>query len=73
MRYFCQADVFNEPYTDSLFRYRNEADLLYEEQWDKGSGKWEPTTQLTKLLTGGDCTLIEITEQTADSMRQANF
>ena len=72
MRYFCQADVFNEPYTDSLFRYRNEADSHFEEQWDRRSGKWEPTTLLTKLLTGGDCTLIEITEQTADSMRQEN-
>jgi hypothetical protein len=72
MRYFCQADVFNEPYTDSLFRYRTEADLHHEEYWDRYSGKWEPTTLLTKLLTGGDCTLVEITEQAADSMREAN-
>ncbi len=49
------------------------ADLLYEEQWDRHSRNWEPTTLLTKLLTGGDCTLIEITEQAADSMRQANI
>ena len=70
MRYFCQADVFNKPFANSLFRYRQEYDLLYEEEWDQSSGIWEPTTTLTRLLTGGDCTLVEISEQIADSIKQ---
>jgi hypothetical protein len=65
-----QPAADNKPFADSLFRYRQEDDLLYEEEWNQSSGIWEPTTTLTRLLTGGDCTLVEISEQIADSIKQ---
>ena len=71
MRYFCQADVNNEPYENSLYRIREEADLIYEEFWNASSQTWEPTTELTKLLIGGDCSTLEITKESAQSLIQS--
>ena len=65
MKYFCQADVNNMPYENSLYRYREENQLFLEEIWNAISQKWESTTYLTKLLTGGDCSTLEITEESA--------
>jgi hypothetical protein len=70
MRYFCQADVNNNPYENSLYRMRKEDDLIYEEFWDASSQAWEPTTELTKLLIGGDCSTLEITKESAQSLIQ---
>jgi len=70
MRYFCQADVNNYPYENSLYRMRKEDDLIYEEFWDASSQAWEPTTELTKLLIGGDCSTLEITKESAQSLIQ---
>jgi hypothetical protein len=65
MRYFCQADVDNVPYENSLFRIRTENNLIYEEFWNQYSQLWEPTSELSKLRTGGDCSTLEITEESA--------
>ncbi len=70
MRYFCQADVNNNPYENSLYRMRKEDDLIYEEFWNASSQAWEPTTDLTKLLIGGDCSTLEITKESAQSLIQ---
>jgi hypothetical protein len=69
MRYFCQADVENNPYPSSLYRYREEDELIYEEFWCTKSLAWIPTTELTRLLTGGDCSTMEITEEFARELQ----
>ncbi len=71
MRYFCQADINNEPYENTLFRMREEVDLIYEEFWNTSSQAWEPTTDLTKLLIGGDCSTLEITKESAQLLIEA--
>jgi hypothetical protein len=50
---------------------REEADLIYEEFWNASSQTWEPTTDLTKLLIGGDCSTLEITKESAQSLIQS--
>jgi hypothetical protein len=68
MRFFCQADVNNKPYSNSLFRYREEGAIIHEERWNSTNKKWEQTSYLTRLLTGGDCTLIEISAESAKNL-----
>jgi hypothetical protein len=50
---------------------RKEEDLIYEEFWNASSQAWEPTTELTKLLIGGDCSTLEITKESAQSLIQS--
>ena len=69
MRFFCQANVNNQPYENSLYRYRDFEDLVIEEFWNTILQIWEPTLELTRLLIGGDCTLIQITEESAKSLQ----
>jgi hypothetical protein len=69
MQYFCQADIENQPYPNSLFRYRKFMELTLEEEWDSIKNKWEPTTQLTRLIIGGDCTLMRITQEYANQIQ----
>lgn len=65
MRFFCQVDVNNHPYSNSLYRYREEAEQIYEELWCPTTNTWDQTSYLTRLLTGGDCTLTEVAEDFA--------
>ncbi len=65
MRYFCQADADNAPYENSLFRVREENRLIHEEFWNQNKQIWEPTSELTKLRIGGDCSTLEITKESA--------
>ena len=71
VRFFSQFDVNNQPYPNSLFRYRGEGDLLYEEHWNSFTKTWEATSQLTRLLTGGDCTVMEITQDFANQLKDS--
>ena len=68
MRFFCQVDVDNHPYSNSLYRYREEAELIYEEHWCPTTNTWDQTSYLTRLLTGGDCTLAEVTQDFAKTL-----
>jgi hypothetical protein len=70
MRYFAQFDVSNRPLPDSLFRYRDEDDLIFEEHWNSISRSWESTSYLTRLLIGGDCTIMEISKELASVLEQ---
>lgn len=49
---------------------REDADLIYEEFWNASAQAWEPTKELTKLLVGGDCSTLEITKESAQSLIQ---
>ena len=62
-RYFAQAEVDNTIY--ALYRYKYENDLILEEEWNPNTRVWEMTSNLTGLFVGGDCTLVEIQEETA--------
>ena len=44
-------------------------ELTLEEEWDSIKNKWEPTTQLTRLIIGGDCTLMRITQEYANQIQ----
>jgi len=70
MRFYCLADVENQPLPGWLFRKRVEGKLIYEEVWDFGNQEWIPTTYLTKLMIGGDCSLLEITGESANKILQ---
>jgi hypothetical protein len=71
VKYYCQADIENRPLKGSLYRKRVEDGLIYEEEWNSVSQDWVPTTYLTKLLIGGDCSLIEITKESADLLQNS--
>jgi hypothetical protein len=62
-RYFAQAEADNTIY--ALLRYKYENDLIFEEEWNPNTSVWEMTSNLTRLFVGGDCTLMEIQEETA--------
>jgi hypothetical protein len=62
-RYFAQADMDNNMY--ALYRYKYENDLIIEEEWNPNTSSWGMTSNLTRLFVGGDCTLMEIQEETA--------
>jgi len=69
MKYFCQADIDNRPYPDSLYRYRYEDGLVYEEHWNSATQSWITTTYLTKMLTGGDCSNMRISREFAETLQ----
>ena len=66
MRYFCQADVTNEPYLNSLFRYNYLDNVVKEEYWDSSKKAWLSTSELTRLFVTGDCTLMEISKELSE-------
>ncbi len=72
MRYFCLVDINNTPLENSLFRYREANQIIFEEFWNSSSQKWEPTTDLTKLIVGGDCATTEISKESAQLIKGDN-
>ena len=63
--YFGQTDMGVRIF--ALYRKRPADGLLYQEQWMPGTSSWEVTTYLMRLITGGDCTITEITLELAKS------
>jgi hypothetical protein len=51
----------------ALYRKRLADGIVYQEQWMPSSSSWEVTTYLIRLISGGDCTLTEITIELAKS------
>ena len=64
-KYFGQTDMDDTIY--ALYRKRYTADLIYQERWMPGTRSWKPTIYLMRLITGGDCTITEITHELAKS------
>lgn len=63
--YFGQTDMGVKIF--ALYRKRPVDGIVYQEQWMPGTSSWEVTTYLMRLITGGDCTLTEITIELAKS------
>jgi len=51
----------------AIYRKRLSDGIIYQEQWISTTNSWEITTYLMRLLTGGDCTITEITLELAKS------
>jgi len=64
-KYFGQTDMGKTIF--AIYRKRHVDDLIYQEKWMPGTSSWEVTTYLMRLVTGGDCTLTEITFELAKS------
>ena len=64
-KYFGQTDMGTKIF--ALYRKRPADGLLYQEQWMPGTGSWEVTTYLMRIITGGDSTITEITLELAKS------
>lgn len=64
-KYFGQTDMGTKIF--ALYRKRPADGLLYQEQWIPATSSWEVTTYLMRLITGGDCTITEITLEMARS------
>ena len=64
-KYFGQIDMDDTVY--ALYRKRYTDDLIYQEQWNSRTSSWVFTTRLMRLITGGDCTVTEITRELAKS------
>ncbi len=62
-KYFGQTDMGDEIF--AIYRLRPSAEVTYQEMWMPGRKSWETSTTLMRLLTGGDCTLEEITIEAA--------
>ena len=61
--YFGQTDMGVKIF--ALYRKRRVDDLIYQEIWNTATSSWDITTSLMRLITGGDCTLTEITSELA--------
>ena len=44
---------------------------MYEEHWNSFTKTWDHTSQLTRLLTGGDCTVMEISQDFANQLKDS--
>ena len=64
-KYFGQTDMGVRVF--AIYRKRPADGIVYQEKWMPGTSSWETTTFLMRLLTGGDCTLAEITFELAKS------
>ena len=64
-KYFGQTDIDIKIF--ALYRKRPAHGIVYQEKWMPGTSSWEVTTYLMRLITGGDCTVTEITHEQATS------
>ena len=64
-KYFGQTDMGVRIF--ALYRKRLADGIIYQEQWISTTNSWEITTYLMRLITGGDCTITEITLELAKS------
>jgi len=64
-KYFGQTDMGVRIF--AIYRKRLSDGIIYQEQWISTTNSWEITTYLMRLLTGGDCTITEITLELAKS------
>jgi hypothetical protein len=64
-KYFGQTDMGVRVF--AIYRKRPADGIVYQEQWMPGTSSWEETTYLMRLITGGDCTITEITLELAQS------
>jgi len=64
-KYFGQTDMGVRVF--AIYRMRPADGITYQEQWMPGTSSWETTTYLMRLITGGDCTITEITLERAQS------
>ena len=64
-KYFGQTDMGVKIF--ALYRKRRVDDLIYQEIWNTATSSWDTTTSLMRLITGGDCTITEITLELAKS------
>ncbi len=65
IRYFGQVDMGIKIF--ALYRKRPVDGIIYQEKWMPGTSSWQLTTYLMRLITGGDCTITEITLKVAKS------
>ena len=64
-KYFGQTDMGKRIF--AIYRKRFADGIIYQEVWISTTNSWEITTYLMRLLTGGDCTVTEITLELAKS------
>jgi len=64
-QYFGQTDMGKRIF--AIYRKRLADGIIYQEQWIPTTNSWEITTHLMRLLTGGDCTIAEITLELVNS------
>jgi hypothetical protein len=64
-QYFGQTDMGKRIF--AIYRKRLADGIIYQEQWIPTTNSWVITTHLMRLLTGGDCTIAEITLELAKS------
>jgi len=64
-KYFGQTNMGTKIF--ALYRKRPADGLIYQERWMPDTSSWEVTTYLMRLITGGDCTITEITLELAKS------
>lgn len=64
-RYFGQTDMGKTIF--AIYRKRHVDNLIYQEIWNTATSSWDITTSLMRLITGGDCTITEITLELAKS------
>lgn len=58
--YYGRTDINQYFDPNQLWRWRNEDEGLYEEVWNSKTKSWQPTTYLTRMITGGDTGLSDM-------------
>ena len=57
--YWIQSDMENT-WFGSLYRYFTQDGFILEQHWGIKEKVWMPTTRLTRMFSGGECTLERI-------------
>ena len=65
VQYFGKIDIKGYFYPRTLWRYRNQGKMHYQEVWNPRSNCWEATFYLTKMIIGGECSLADMTPEQA--------
>jgi hypothetical protein len=73
VQYYGSIDIDGRFQTGLLWRYRNEADLIFQEHWSSASKSWESTDYLLKMIIGGECSLADMTEAEARRVEPRAF
>ncbi len=73
VQYYGSIDIDGCFQLGVLWRYRYEADLIFQEQWNTTSKCWESTSYLLKMIIDGECSLADLTEDQAKKVEPRAF
>ena len=73
VQYYGSVDIDGYFQPGVLWRYRYEADLIFQEEWNPTNRNWESTAYLLKMIIGGECSLADMNKDQARKVAPRAF